>query len=549
MIKSSVVFGLLTLAGWLPKKVTCEIRTINEEIKPTSSVVHFRQGYIMAPGYIDLSDVTFSVEDSIADEIDEAEVLDRDDGYYKEETDDMKQEMTGGSDGDPRVLDSITQAVEVVVFEEPADCARSDACDWSRIGLGIKDSEGHSHWCCSDDEITSGLCTTETHTFGKLMIDKARFKGVYRSIPIPSEGPFKSNEKVEKMDVNEGDGKYTIVIANCNDYGRTVKMEGSYILKSNHGFLPGERFQEWHFFITIFIIYILLFLWYFINMKKYNDASIQLQLWILLAIGVGLAESFFKVGDYWVWNEDGRRSWFAQYSGMILDLGKEAMSRVLVIMVCLGWGVVRDTLGDDKRTIAILGIAYIVTSAVFLISIEISNEELQHAEKDPGRNFLNDFIFVMNFIVQSINVFIYLWIFDALSNTIKHLESLSQHMKLRRYLRFRLILSFSVLFAVVWAVFVVVNKFVETAILNYEQQWSVQGAWEINYLMILISVAVLWRPHPDAKNYAYVMELSTDDNDFDMETSIEMIGEKVASSDDYDYTDKEELENEDAEAV
>lgn len=115
MIKSSVVFGLLTLAGWLPKKVTCEIRTINEEIKPTSSVVHFRQGYIMAPGYIDLSDVTFSVEDSIADEIDEAEVLDRDDGYYKEETDDMKQEMTGGSDGDPRVLDSITQAVSIKI--------------------------------------------------------------------------------------------------------------------------------------------------------------------------------------------------------------------------------------------------------------------------------------------------------------------------------------------------------------------------------------------------------------------------------------------------
>ena len=63
----------------------------------------------------------------------------------------------------------------------------------------------------------------------------------------------------------------------------------------------------------------------------------------------------------------------------------------------------------------------------------------------------------------------------------------------------------------------------QTGILSYEQKWAVNGFWELNYLVILISVAVLWRPHPDAKNYAYVMELSSDANDMDMETSIEMV--------------------------
>ena len=58
---------------------------------------------------------------------------------------------------------------------------------------------------------------------------------------------------------------------------------------------------------------------------------------------------------------------------------------------------------------------------------------------------------------------------------------------------------------------------------NFQSRTKIgnKGFWKLNYLVILISVAVLWRPHPDAKNYAYVMELSSDANDMDMETSIE----------------------------
>lgn len=257
-------------------------------------------------------------------------------------------------------------------------------------------------------------------------------------------------------------------------------------------------------------------------MKLYDDDSIELQKWILMTIGVGLVEVFFRVGDYWIWNEDGKRAWYALYVGLLLGVCKRGVSRVLVIMVSLGWGVVRDTLGDTKRMIIIVGTIYMVLSAIREISDTVMLKELERAHKDPPIK-LFDFVKCVTLLVVLVDTFIYLWIFDSLSGTIHFLENMNQNMKLKRYLRFRLVLSFSVLFAFVWGVFGLVDQFMPTGILNYEQKWAESGAWEVNYLIILISVAILWRPHPDAKNYAYVMELSSDVNDIEMETSIEMV--------------------------
>ncbi len=153
--------------------------------------------------------------------------------------------------------------------------------------------------------------------FGRLIIDKSRFKGEHRSVPIPSEGAFSSQVQLGKIDVDEADGKYTMIISNCNDYGRSVKLNGPSIWKSKHGFLPGERFHEWHFLIAVMVIFFILFFWYGISMKLYNEDSIELQKWILMTIGAGLVEVFFRVGDYWIWNEDGKRAWYALYVGKI----------------------------------------------------------------------------------------------------------------------------------------------------------------------------------------------------------------------------------------
>lgn len=175
-------------------------------------------------------------------------------------------------------------------------------------------------------------------------------------------------------------------------------------------------------------------------------------------------------------------------------------------MVSLGWGVVRDTLGEKMRLITALGIFYVATAAsrdIVLIFGITENEEL--SIKEDGK--LYDTYEILTLIVAAADVTFILWIFEAMHGTMQYLENMNQSMKLKRYLRLRCIILLSILYAIIWFVFGLVDTYMDTAMMEKQDRWGITVAWEINYLFVLISVAVLWRPNPSAKDYAFVMEL------------------------------------------
>ena len=63
-------------------------------------------------------------------------------------------------------------------------------------------------------------------------------------------------------------------------------------------------------------------------------------------------------------------------------------------------------------------------------------------------------------------------------------------------------------------------------------------------MFLLVSVAILWRPHEQAKEYAYVMELPAVSGDYssDEEDVIEMAGVVPSAADDEDSDDEFEEE-------
>lgn len=70
------------------------------------------------------------------------------------------------------------------------------------------------------------------------------------------------------------------------------------------------------------------------------------------------------------------------------------------------------------------------------------------------------------------------------------------------------------------------------------------ASMELNYVFVLVSVAILWRPHEQAKEYAYVMELPAVSGDYssDEEDVIEMAGVVPSAADDEDSDDEFEEE-------
>lgn len=189
-------------------------------------------------------------------------------------------------------------------------------------------------------------------------------------------------------------------------------------------------------------------------------------------------------------------------------------------MVSLGWGVIRDDLGDQMKKITGLGIIY----SVFAFSRDVAEiifvEELQTLSV-AAEEKIYDVFTILTFITAAIDVTFYMWILDALNNTMQYLENMNQSMKLKRYLRLRLILLFSILFGIGWSVFEIVDKTMEDQILSEGQDWLLRALWTVNYTFVLVSIALLWKPDPRAKEFAYVMELPSIGDDMILETSID----------------------------
>jgi hypothetical protein len=148
---------------------------------------------------------------------------------------------------------------------------------------------------------------------------------------------------------------------------------------------------------------------------------------------------------------------------------KRGISRCLIVMVSLGWGVVRDDLGGVMKKINFLGGLYIVVSAVRDIMTVLGFMEVQQMSQEE-EDELFDIVTILTTVIAFIDVLFYLWIIDALNGTMEYLENMSQTSKLLQFLRLRSLLLFSILFAVIWAVFGIVDSY-DTGIVDQEQAW------------------------------------------------------------------------------
>lgn len=111
-------------------------------------------------------------------------------------------------------------------------------------------------------------------------------------------------------------------------------------------------------------------------------------------------------------------------------------------MVSLGWGVVRDTLGDQLIKIVILGIVFSISSFARDVAEVVFVEEIQTWSLEKEEEVYDVFT-ILTFVVAGIDCIFYMWILDALNSTMQYLENMNQSNKLKRYLRLRLILLIS----------------------------------------------------------------------------------------------------------
>eukprot|EP00934_Nitzschia_sp_Nitz4_P001010 Nitzschia sp. Nitz4//scaffold3_size479765//84686//86702//NITZ4_000033-RA/size479765-processed-gene-0.89-mRNA-1//-1//CDS//3329550557//1010//frame0 len=510
---------LVALLVQLPA-VHAEFRKFSLKLDPTSAYIHYIDGYLVTPGSIDLAGLrVYTVDDGTDD-------IDVDDDEFngnlrrlEEPTgeDDQVEEFEDTDDGgfdDLPMADvlMVGSVLDVVSFPLPENCANSrDGCNWVELGVGRQNEAGALSYCCSAQAIANGLCLSSAA--GHIILQEDVFAGHHRMVSIPATGSYDgySFSKTGKFSENGPSGKYAVVFANCNDYGRTIMIKGETEWLSRGGYLPGTLFGTMYFYLVMFLSYGGLLAWYAVLMKMYEESKIPIQGWILATIGMGCLEFFFRLGDLFVWNEDGRRFWIAYYIGVIVSVMKQGISLCLLVMVSLGWGVTCDDLGDVMKRIHFLGGSYVGIAMIQNIMAVVAYTEVQKISVEEDTELI-DIATVLAVVVFGIGVIFCLWTIDSLNTTMEYLENMGQTLKLERFLRLRTILLVAILIAVGASIFGIVDSY-DQGIVSQESEWVKTASMELNYLYVLTAVAILWRPQENAKQFAYVMELKATDDD------------------------------------
>lgn len=171
----------------LPRVYRAGIMPFDLVMEPTDEFVHYNDGYIRGPGFIDLGGLQFTaISESFMTDI----MIDKESEGGTEGDDDA------GAEQPPRRLDEGGgvdlggSVLDIVLFRLPPSCAHSKkGCDWPALGVGNRTADGSLAWCCSREALLQGAC--DEKDLGRLILDNDKFnanKGNHPFISIPSEG-------------------------------------------------------------------------------------------------------------------------------------------------------------------------------------------------------------------------------------------------------------------------------------------------------------------------------------------------------------------------
>jgi hypothetical protein len=160
--------------------------------------------------------------------------------------------------------------------------------------------------------------------------------------------------------------------------------------------------------------------------------------------------------------------------GVVIGVSKRALSRVLVLMTSMGYGLVLPTLGQNMKRILMLGAAYFAASLAYALLANVpSTARNLH---DPA---YMDLMALLLLIVAGIDTIVYIWILQSLTALIHGLESRKQDVKALVLKRLRRILCVSLVFAVIWAMYsAYISSGAQTG-KHWRERWTVDALWEV----------------------------------------------------------------------
>ena len=280
-----------------------------------------------------------------------------------------------------------------------------------------------------------------------------------------------------------------------------------------YGHLPGDVYGYLPFYGWMCIIYLIISIIWFCFNAIYWSELLHVQNCITGVLAMCLIEMATWYFHYLHLNNIGIVHHGPFILGLITTCSRRMVSRMLVVAVSLGYGVVKPTLSKViKNKIIILGIVYWIFAFMF--------ESLIHYNQTEKVESWMRVILIPP--VAIINGIFWWWTFVSLNKTIEQLKIRRQSAKLQLYKSFTLVLVITLIAAITFAIYEMYYVLKELYFAQWQKLWFMEvGFWQILFSSIFITIMILWRPSEHFKRYAFYNQGTTLEDNYDDEEAQE----------------------------
>ncbi|KAI5810974.1 lung seven transmembrane receptor-domain-containing protein [Peziza echinospora] len=308
-------------------------------------------------------------------------------------------------------------------------------------------------------------------------------------------------------------------------FSEDVKYSGVVVFQNSYGELPGSQIAKLQFYGGLAVIYALVAaFWAFLYVQHRRDI-LPVQNYITAIIVFLIVEMVITWGYYEYTNIHGFTvgSKALMIIVAILNAGRNSFSFFLLLIVCMGYGVVKHTLGKAMNLARGLAIAHFVFGVIYSVA------SLTLSPDTAGPIVL----LVILPLAATLTAF-YISTLNSLNLTMKELIERKQNVKSLMYKRLWWVLLGSII--VIFAFFFL-NSLTfaghgtpDFAPTHWKTRWFVLDGWlNLVYLIDLCIIAYIWRPTANNRRFAMSDELAQDDDGFEIAS--------IGGSDDEDGRD------------
>ncbi|XP_025104435.1 transmembrane protein 87A-like [Pomacea canaliculata] len=232
---------------------------------------------------------------------------------------------------------------------------------------------------------------------------------------------------------------------------------------------------------------------------------LRVQFWIGGVIVLGMLEKAVFFAEYENINNTGVSVRGAVIFAELVSCLKRTLARMLVIIVSLGFGIVKPRLGQAFHKVLFVGALYFILAAI---------EGCMRATS-PDIQTKNQY-FLAAVPLAVVDAVICWWIFTSLVQTMRTLRLRRNVVKLSLYRHFTNTLIFAVLASVGYIIWFMTQRTNGNCMKDWKQMWVDEAFWHVLFVLLLFIIMLLWRPTANNQRYAFSPLLdAADDEDED----------------------------------